>query len=279
MLCALVLVGCAGSAPRGRVPASAARSDGAVVYLSTECSGVLVTPRAVLTAAHCVEDPGPHRVLVDVRGERRRQRVPVVGCAVHPEAYDAPRPCGAGPGRTGPDHDLAVLWLARAPAGVRPLSVLLARPFHRARWWSERRVRLVGWDRRPSVVGPLARRSGPNRIVALEMAGFVTAPLSRGGFATRVGDSGGPALLDFDGDERVLGILWGGPEPGARASVYAPTYTPENSRWLVSTLGLGRDLEHLDPEDPWDRADWTELAEALMGLEGSAGVTAEHPPR
>lgn len=271
-LVVLALTACGAAPPGGRAPADATRADAAVVYLSTECSGALVGPRAVLTAAHCVEDPGPWWVRVEAAG---RQRVAVRRCRVHPEAYDTPRPCGAGPGRTTPAHDLAVLELEGAPRGVRPLEVLLAEPHPSPRWWRDRRVRLVGWDRQPRLVGPLARRSGPNRIATLADDHLVTVPVGRRGFATHIGDSGGPALLSQASGERVLGVLFGGSAPGSRASVYVPTYRPDNARWLVRAAGVGRDLGHLDPDDPWDHADWTDLALRLGA--GAAGPGARDP--
>ena len=65
----------------------------------------------------------------------------------------------------------------------------------------------------------LARRSGPNRLLTAPREAFVTRPIGRRGFASVVGDSGAPALLDLGRDERVVGILFGGTAPGAREGV------------------------------------------------------------
>ncbi len=222
------LAACGASHPRWTPPPDR-RADAAVVYVSTDCSAVLVGPRTALTAAHCVEDPGPMHVRVGGR------RISVEGCAVHPSAYGAPRACGAGPGRTDVDHDLAVLTL-EGPTDVAPVDVLLTPPELRADWWRARAVRLVGWDRRPALVGPLARRSGENRIIERRRGAFVTEPDHAEGFHTIVGDSGGPALLRVGGVERVAGVLRGGPAPGSRRSVYAATFEPDNARWLLGVL-------------------------------------------
>ncbi|MEZ4337049.1 MAG: trypsin-like serine protease [Sandaracinaceae bacterium] len=240
------LAACAASPPRWTPPPDVS-ADAAVVYVSTDCSAVLVGPRHALTAAHCVEDPGPMHVRVGGR------RLPVQACAVHPSAYGRPRECGAGPGHTDVDHDLAVLTL-EAPADVAPVGVLLTAPELDAGWWRERSVRLVGWDRRPRFVGPLARRSGENRIVARQRGAFVTAPPTVDGFHTIVGDSGGPALIRLGGIERVAGVLRGGPAPGSTRSVYAATFEPDNARWLLGVLPpeLTSELQ-LDPAAPFGR--------------------------
>lgn len=220
------LAACAASPPRWTPPVP--RSDDAVLYVSSDCSAVLVGPSTALTAAHCVEEPGALSVRVGARP------IEVAGCAVHPDAYAIPRGCFEGPGETALEHDLAVLTLAE-PAGVAPLALALAEPELRDGWWRGRAVRLLGWDRRPALVGALARRSGENRIVHREGGALVTEP-APDGFATTLGDSGGPALLRVAGVERVVGVLRGGPAPGSRRSVYAATFAPANARWLVEVL-------------------------------------------
>lgn len=197
--------------------------------LSSECSAVVVAPAHALTAAHCVEEGAPLAL-----GSGARE-IPVVACAVHPRAYGEPRPCGAGPGAAVAAHDLALLTLAEA-VGVTPLDVLLADPGLSPDFWRGRAVRLVGWDRRPALVGPLARRTGVNRVVVAAHGLLLTEPASAGGFATVIGDSGGPLLVRLGAEERVAGILRGGPAPASRRSLYAATYAPENARWLAGAL-------------------------------------------
>jgi len=228
VICALFASACGATTERWTPPEDV-RADSAVVFLSSECTAVVVGERVALTAAHCVEAPGPYSLRVG------RRDVPVERCAVHPRAYRERRECGAGDGRTTIAHDLAVLILAE-PAEVEPVDVLLAPPAPSARWWVRRPVRVVGWDRTPRVVGYLAQRSGHNRIVRMGSETFVTVPNRDDGFAPVIGDSGGPALLRVSGEERVAGVLRGTPAYGSRASVFAATFAPDNARWLVRTL-------------------------------------------
>lgn len=243
VICALSLLGC-GAATDRWTPPEDVRADSAVVFLSSECTAVVVGARVALTAAHCVEARGPYALRIG------RRDVPVDRCAVHPGAYPEPRDCGAGDGRTTVAHDLAVLFLAE-PAGVEPVEVLLAPPAPFERWWVRHPVRVVGWDRRPRVVGYLARRDGHNRIARMGSETFVTVPERRDGFAPVIGDSGGPALLRISGEERVAGVLRGTPAYGSRASLFAATFAPENARWLLRTLPreLATDLsfDELEP--------------------------------
>lgn len=124
------------------------------------------------------------------------------------------------------------------------------------------------------------RQSGEDRprraYVALEGATLLTEPSARSGFATTIGDSGGPALIHDGRTERVMGLLFGGPASSSRRSIYALTFEPENARWLLAAIGgsFGRDLDTRDLEDPFDRADWSDLAAVRWGL-GVAGDVTE----
>ena len=243
---AALAAGCGAVPPARWSPDEDRGADEAVVFLSSDCTAVVVGPRTLLTAAHCVEEGGPWAVGVG------SEAVAVESCALHPRAYPEPRECGAGPGDTRLAHDLAVLTLA-TPLDAEPVPVLLAPPSIAAGWWDRRRVRLVGWDRRPRIVGPLARRSGTNRVVRVEVGTLVTEPESSEGFATIIGDSGGPALVRLEGRERVVGILRGGPGRGSAASVFAATFDPENSRWLADVLPEAQtcDLRSIDERSPF----------------------------
>ncbi len=81
------------------------------------CSGVLVAPDLVLTAAHCLVEARPDRVLTLDPGFRARRR-PVLSAELHPGFIPDRRPAD----QTGPD--LALLRLGgRDEAGLVPLGL------------------------------------------------------------------------------------------------------------------------------------------------------------
>jgi V8-like Glu-specific endopeptidase len=154
------------------------------------CTGTLVAPRVVLTAAHCVESRDVAQVLsVVFAPETERalaaERVRVIEGRPHPSW------------RPGV-NDVGVLILAEdAPVVPVPLGGAVLSPDVVGRT-----TRVVGFgiddqDKTGS------RRSGTATVTAIEAGTFsiVAAPgMSCGG------DSGGPLFLEVDGAERIVGV-------------------------------------------------------------------------
>ncbi|WIG92931.1 trypsin-like serine protease [Myxococcus sp. SDU36] len=154
------------------------------------CTGTLVAPRVVLTAAHCVENTEAPRVFsVVFAAETARasaaQRIRVVEGRLHP----AWRP-GV--------NDVGVLMLA-SDAPVAPLA------------WEARAFPADGVGRVARVVGfgmdgeggSGLRRGGLSRITSVDAFAFSieAAPAMSCG-----GDSGGPVFIEQDGLERWVGV-------------------------------------------------------------------------
>ncbi len=170
-------------------------SDPAVVALvradQLVCSGTVIAPHVILTAAHCVT-PLPVIVLGDtLAGERRTVVAAVVAPGFDPLTLE---------------HDVALLVVAD-PLGVAPVPTATSLGALAV----GATIRIVGYG--ATVVGdatPPARRSGTSRIDAIDDALHSSAAPEQ----TCEGDSGGPAL--FDG--RVVGIASSG---DAACTMYA----------------------------------------------------------
>jgi secreted trypsin-like serine protease len=192
-----VLVSTASAASDGepsRITDGAADSTTAVVGILASddalarpyCTGTLIAPTLVVTAAHCVTASGPTHV--DVGGER----IEVAGTERAP-TFDP----------TGLTDDIAVLYLATV-ASVAPIRIGRATDALRV----GAMVRIVGYGR-TSAEQPAdgERRSGYAQIAELAARDFVivAAPAQ-----TCFGDSGGPALMALDGHYELVGVASSG---------------------------------------------------------------------
>ncbi|MBI3186104.1 MAG: trypsin-like serine protease [Myxococcales bacterium] len=181
------------------VGGTTANGDPAVVAISVGssdvfCTGTLIAPKTVLTAAHCVYSFGtgyPYYVLFGTYSYSPTATIQVVEQKEHP-SYN------------GNAHDVGVLRLAQAVTTVTPIEV---NPTPLSYSDVGKTIRHVGFG----VTNAAGSGGGIKREVsyALRQVGQLTIESGATGKQTCGGDSGGPGLMITSGSalERVAGVV------------------------------------------------------------------------
>jgi hypothetical protein len=189
--------------------------DPAVVLFNGRCTAALVSPRVLVTAAHCVVPPPMFPTIftgVDDRTPASGKRLAVVQVHPHPGYNDA---VDRSP------HDIAV-GILKTPQTIPPIALnrtplsvsLIGKP-----------VRLIGYG--------VTTTSGPDdfgvrRQASAPLIGFDSEWVDVGDANGNqcYGDSGGPALMTVDGVEVMVGVDSFGHDAG-------PTCLKKNSNTRV----------------------------------------------
>jgi len=207
-------------------PAVVAMAKDGVVF----CSGALIAPRVVLTAAHCL-DPGPPRGLVVFFGRAADE------AGVWIEAADA-RPHPGYDGGTF-QNDVALVLLAEAPPAAPVPLVSSGDGLVEGTL-----LRIVGFGAAAAEEPAVGRkREGTGLLATVSNTHLVLAP---GPSLTCAGDSGGPAFLASAGGERLVGVTSTGDvdcEVSSRLSrvdVHVTSFiAPYNARVAEGAAGIG----------------------------------------
>jgi hypothetical protein len=204
------------------------------------CSGVIVGPDLVLTAAHCVTDRAAYRVGALNRAFRP-QRFNVAALAIHPTFVPGTTP------RTQPGIDLAIVKLDR-PLGPEflPLDPSLA-----GRIDVGDNVTIAGFgvlDERARRTARTLRQTNLVSLGPIEVANRVLIVADRNRLAETTGagacrgDSGGPILAATSAGYRLYGITsWSSgalrsSRPSACGGLTAVTPIAEHLGWIASSM-------------------------------------------
>lgn len=172
-----------------------ASSDAAVVALAfgdtLVCTGTVIAPHAVLTAAHCLAGTQLPDVAI---GDT------LAGATHYPVVASFTEP-GFDPVTL--DHDLAVVVVA---SPLPPAPIALAPSLTGVAAGSTIRIVGYGWTVANDTTPP-ARRTGTSQIDGIDALRIVSHAATS---QACEGDSGGPALFDTGDGERIVGVASSG---------------------------------------------------------------------
>ncbi|NUP06973.1 MAG: serine protease [Polyangiaceae bacterium] len=176
----------------GGTTTSAYPAVGALTYFgSTHCTGTVVAPRLVVTAAHCVYgfSAGNMKFVLGSKVSQPSAKIGVVSIQAHP-SYD----------EDSISNDIGIVVLA-SDAPVTPMKMVTSMDNS----WVGRQLTFVGYG---VSNGIQQTGAGTKRVVKMPIEGVYPTQFEYGlpGKNTCNGDSGGPAFAEVNGELLLAGV-------------------------------------------------------------------------
>ncbi len=194
------------------------------------CTATLVAPRAVLTAAHCVENvTSSVRFMIGENYIFPERTFNAIAWHMHPSFM------GTSGGLGRPEYDVAVVLLGEDATayGIEPIPINLDRM-----GLAGQTIQAVGYGMTSGSGGWNTRRYWTTMPVVMD-SGFYYTVDGEGVTGICSGDSGGPMLYEIPGREvRVMGVVSGGDSTDCMGLTYYPR-TDAYSDFFLLYIDMG----------------------------------------
>ena len=185
------------------------------------CTGTLISPTHVLTAAHCLEGIGNSQAFFQVGGQTYGSRTVTIHPNYNPNNFSA-------------GNDIAIIELDRPVQGIAPMSILRQTP------QVGQMLTLVGFGEGGTSTGGYDPNDTGKQVGQTELE-FVTNHHIAWNFDshqeanTAPGDSGGPAFVNAGGQMLIAGVTSGGSgDPHTLGDYSFDTRVDVHAAWIDS---------------------------------------------